>query len=776
MFTYLSDNKLFNETQHGFRGGRSCLSALLDVFDNIMNMLGKDPSVDMVYSDFAKAFDKVDHGILLHKLKDLGITGKLGVWFFHFLSNRSHFVRLPGGVSNDHPVISGVPQGTVLGPLLFLITISDINKDISSSKLISFADDTRIYSKIADVSDCDNLQYDLNMIYDWAITNNMFFNAQKFHYVSFNTDPTGNKCNVYVNTKMDIIPHSSNVQDLGITMSSDCTFNVHINSLSKRCKNLTGWILRTFIWFFHFLSNRSHFVRLPGGVSNDHPVISGVPQGTVLGPLLFLITISDINKDISSSKLISFADDTRIYSKIADVSDCDNLQYDLNMIYDWAITNNMFFNAQKFHYVSFNTDPTGNKCNVYVNTKMDIIPHSSNVQDLGITMSSDCTFNVHINSLSKRCKNLTGWILRTFIWFFHFLSNRSHFVRLPGGVSNDHPVISGVPQGTVLGPLLFLITISDINKDISSSKLISFADDTRIYSKIADVSDCDNLQYDLNMIYDWAITNNMFFNAQKFHYVSFNTDPTGNKCNVYVNTKMDIIPHSSNVQDLGITMSSDCTFNVHINSLSKRCKNLTGWILRTFISRDKLTMLTLFKALVLSRLDYGSQLWSPHKICQINQIEKIQRAFTKHITGMYDLPYTKRLKMLNLNSLHRRRERYCIIYLWKILEGLVPNLSDPIVCSFSDRRGRSCIVSHVNPGRQGTLAFNSFRWRSVRIFNRLPIHIRNISACSIDRFKSQLDRYLRTIPDLPSQPGYNNSLDGGDGIQRWTLRAGLAAE
>ena len=102
--------------------------------------------------------------------------------------------------------------------------------------------------------------------------------------------------------------------------------------------------------------------------------------------------------------------------------------------------------------------------------------------------------------------------------------------------------------------------------------------------------------------------------------------------------KMDIIPHSSNVQDLGITKSSDCTFNAHINSLSKRCKNFTGWILRTFISCDKLTMLTLFKALVLSRLDYGSQLWPPDKICQINQFEKIQRAFTKLITGMYDLP------------------------------------------------------------------------------------------------------------------------------------------
>ena len=109
-------------------------------------------------------------------MKDLGITGKLGVCFFNFLSNRSHFVRLPGGVGNDHPVISGVPQGTVLGPLLFLITISDINKNIPSLKLISFADDTRIYGKIADVSDCDNLQYDLNIIYDWTIANNNHLN------------------------------------------------------------------------------------------------------------------------------------------------------------------------------------------------------------------------------------------------------------------------------------------------------------------------------------------------------------------------------------------------------------------------------------------------------------------------------------------------------------------------------------------------------------------------------------------------------------------------
>ena len=174
--------------------GRSCLSALLNVFDDIMHMLDGGGSVDMVYLDFSKAFDKVDHGILFHKLKALGITGSLGMWFYNFLTNRSHFVRLPGGV----------PQGTVLGPLLFLIMIADINKDISESNLISFADDTRIYTKINDVSDCNLLQQDLNHIYDWATTNNMFFKAQKFHYITFSSKESSCLSNVYINPELNI--------------------------------------------------------------------------------------------------------------------------------------------------------------------------------------------------------------------------------------------------------------------------------------------------------------------------------------------------------------------------------------------------------------------------------------------------------------------------------------------------------------------------------------------------------------------------------------------
>ena len=104
VLAFLELKGLLNNIQHGFRSGRSCLSALLNVFDNFMNMIDSSTTVDMIYLDFSKAFDKVDHGIVLHKLRDLGITGNLGVWFHQFLSDGTQFVQLPGGVSKDSPV------------------------------------------------------------------------------------------------------------------------------------------------------------------------------------------------------------------------------------------------------------------------------------------------------------------------------------------------------------------------------------------------------------------------------------------------------------------------------------------------------------------------------------------------------------------------------------------------------------------------------------------------------------------------------------------------
>ena len=167
--TFLTENNLFNPSQHGFMKGRSCLSALLSVYDELINNLSNcQPScIDMIYLDFAKAFDKVDHGVLLHKLKSMGITGDLGNWLLNFLSDRKHFVRMPGGISNDSPVLSGVPQGTVLDPLLFLVTISNTRATFAYH---SFCDNLRLHVP---------LRYFLIVCYCFCTILNYYFPRKK---------------------------------------------------------------------------------------------------------------------------------------------------------------------------------------------------------------------------------------------------------------------------------------------------------------------------------------------------------------------------------------------------------------------------------------------------------------------------------------------------------------------------------------------------------------------------------------------------------------------
>ena len=194
-------------------------------------------------------------------------------------------------------------------------------------------------------------------------------------------------------------------------------------------------------------------------------------------------------------------------------------------------------------------------------------------------------------------------------------------------------------RSNVLGPLLFLIMT------LTSTRMYLHLNWWALQT-VGDIADCDNLQLDLNAVYDWASSKNMFFNSKKFSYVCFSSNMSAYKSNLYIDPAMNIIAPSTHVRDLGVSMSSNCTFDFHISNRYKRCSNLAGWILRTFTIRDPQVMLTLYKSLVMSRLEYASQLWSPYLLKHVYLIEKVQRAFTKHISGMCSLSYSKRLEVL----------------------------------------------------------------------------------------------------------------------------------
>ena len=133
-----------------------------------------------------------------------------------------------------------------------------------------------------------------------------------------------------------------------------------------------------------------------------------------------------------------------------------------------------------------------------------------------------------------------------------------------------------------------------------------------------------------------------FFNSKKVSYVCFSSNVSAYKSNLYIDPAMNIIGPSTHVLDLDVSMTSNCTFGFHISNLYKRCSILAGWILRTFTIRDPQVMLTLYKSMVISRLDYASHLWSPYLLKHVYLMEKVQRVFTKHISGMCFLPYSKR--------------------------------------------------------------------------------------------------------------------------------------
>ena len=178
ILVHLEKFKLIKNSQHGFTKGRSCFTNLLDFLEEVTATVDEGTPVDIIYLDFAKAFDKVPHQRLSHKLLAHGIGGDMQRWIKNWLADRRQKVCVNKIYSGWQEVRSGVPQGSVLGPLLFLIYINDLDEEVVS-KVGKFADDTKMCRGVALDLEVEILRNDLNKMFQWSIDWQMLFNTDK---------------------------------------------------------------------------------------------------------------------------------------------------------------------------------------------------------------------------------------------------------------------------------------------------------------------------------------------------------------------------------------------------------------------------------------------------------------------------------------------------------------------------------------------------------------------------------------------------------------------
>ena len=229
-----------SEHQHGFVSGKSCLSNLLETVDCVIELLSVGAPVDILYLDFCKAFDTVPHYRLLAKLESFGITGSTLNIIRDFLTDRTMQVVVNGKHSETIKVVSGVPQGSVLGPLLFVLFINDLPHGIKSD-LRLFADDLKL---IVNAQDHINIENDLNLLERWGEMWLLQFNPTKCKCLRI--DGNDNPENIYEINNVEVKVVESEC-DLGLHTNSHLTWDDHIKESIKKANKMIAWIVRNII-------------------------------------------------------------------------------------------------------------------------------------------------------------------------------------------------------------------------------------------------------------------------------------------------------------------------------------------------------------------------------------------------------------------------------------------------------------------------------------------------------------------------------------------------
>ncbi|CAK1580211.1 unnamed protein product [Parnassius mnemosyne] len=239
---YLAIRQSLHDFQHGFLPGRSTVTNLALLNDFLTDSMDKGHQIDVIYTDYSKAFDRINHSRLLYKLKCVGISGDLLRWFSSYIENRTQAVVVNNYISSWVKIPSGVPQGSLLAPLLFAIFVNDINNCLCNSRLLCFADDMKIFSNISSLKDAEALQNDLRNLLDYCTYNHLDLNPTKCSVVTFSRKP--NKLLYDYHIGGQSLSRDDSVRDLGVIHDSKLLFDKHIENIIGRSTRALGFVMR----------------------------------------------------------------------------------------------------------------------------------------------------------------------------------------------------------------------------------------------------------------------------------------------------------------------------------------------------------------------------------------------------------------------------------------------------------------------------------------------------------------------------------------------------
>ena len=336
-----------------------------------------------------------------------------------------------------------------------------------------------------------------------------------------------------------------------------------------------------------------------------------------------------------------------------------------------------------------------------------------------------------------RSYNINGPILN---WIISFLSDRTQFVKINNSSSTNLKVSSGVPQGSVLGPTLFIYFINDLPNVNINSNIKVFADDTKAYNGIKNQEDVKNLQNVIDEMFLWTQKWLLKFNKNKCKILHIGKKNPKNKYFIGTDDDKTELEVTELEKDLGIFIDPNLDFKKHIKTIVKKASYINYKILKNFTYRDSNILVPLFKTLARPILEYGNSVWANGLKKYKTLVENVQRKFTKHIKNLTNIPYEDRLKLIKLPSLEYRLIRGDMIQVYKIANNFYDPITTNSIFKFSSNtrlRGHNYKILKQNTNK--TKFSNFFTNRVVNTWNKLPSNV--VNAKTINEFKNLFDKH-----------------------------------